>query len=160
MKRSDVKLVAGLRRNARLSLTNLARKTCLPLSTLHERLRSHARSGVMRPILLLDFARLGFSASAFVKLAVDNKDKDAIFSFLRVHPNVNALFRINNGWHVLAEVVFHDMSALEDFVEQVEAKFTVKQKDVCYVLGEVARENFLGDAKSAEELLKVGDERE
>lgn len=153
MKKSDIKVLTYLRRSGRMPLTTLAKKSGLPVSTLHERLRQKVREGVFKPALLLDFAKLGFTSVAFIKIAVDLSEKDALMGFLRISPNVNSLFRINNGWHALAEVVFEDMHQMEDFLERLEGKFHVRQKEVVYVLDEVNRECFLADEVQAQQLL-------
>lgn len=153
MKKSDVKVLTYLRKSGRMPLTVLAGKTGIPVSTLHERLRQRVREGVFRPALLLDFGKLGFQTLAFVKIAVDTAEKDALLGFLRISPHVNSLHRINNGWHALAECVFADMHQLEDFLERLDAKFQVRQKEVIYVLDELGRENFLADEAHAVQLL-------
>lgn len=153
MKKSDIKVLSHLRKEGRLPLTELSRKSGLPVSTLHERLRLKVREGVYRPGLLLDFRKLGFGATAFIKLAVTPEEKERLVSYVRACPQVNSLFRINNGWHVLFEVVFRDMRTLEQFVEGLESRFHVRQKEVCYVLDEVEREVFLSDAEVAERVL-------
>ena len=136
-----------------MPLTVLAKKSGLPVSTLHERLRQKVREGVFKPALLLDFTKMGFATIAYVKLAVDLSEKEALMGFLRISPNVNSLFRINNGWHALAEVVFADMHQLEDFLERLEGKFHVRQQEVIYVLDELNRESFLADEVQATHLL-------
>lgn len=43
------------------------------------------------------------------------------------------------------ECVFKDMYSLESFIENLESTFTVKQKQVLYVLDELKREMFFSD---------------
>lgn len=50
------------------------------------------------------------------------------------------------------ECVFKDMYALESFIETIDGMFTVKQKQVCYVLDELRREAFFSDEILAEGL--------
>ncbi|VVB81059.1 putative HTH-type transcriptional regulator [uncultured archaeon] len=151
MKKTDIILISQLRQNGRLPLTELSRKTELPVSTLHERLKKHLESGLIRPGALLDFEKLGFKTRAYILLAAEEKDK--LFEHLKEHPNVNTISRINNGWKLIMECVFKDMYSLEEFVEELEKKFKIKQKEIHYVLNEVKREGFFNQEKAAIKLM-------
>ena len=97
-------------------------------------------------------SKIGFACRAYILLGVAHSDKDALLKHLEIRQNVNSLFRINNGWTVILEGVFRDMFALEEFIEDIETKFTLKRKEVCYVLDEVKRERFLSDPHFADDV--------
>ncbi len=153
MKKTDAKLISNLRADGRMPLTSLSKKVGLPVSTLHERLKKVVSKGVGRPSLLLDFPKLGYSARAFILLAVEHSEKEKLLAHLAKSQYVNSLFRINNGWSALMECVFKDLVALETFIERLENAFQIKRKETYYVLDEVKRESFLNDANLAEDLL-------
>ncbi len=154
MKQTDICILTHFRRNGRIRLTELSKKTKLPVSTIYDRLKLHLHKGaILRYTTLLNFEKIGYATRAYILLSVDAAEKEKLFTHLKNHPNVNSLFRINNSWNVLMECVFKDMIALETFVEQLESMFHIKQKQVHYVLDEVMREGFLTDPKLAESLL-------
>ncbi|MBS3124955.1 Lrp/AsnC family transcriptional regulator [Candidatus Woesearchaeota archaeon] len=144
--KQDMNMISALRRNGRIQLAELSRRTNVPISTLHERLKQEIAEGVVHPSALLNFGKLGFDTRAYILIGVDPAEKDKLLSYLSKHQNVNSLFRINSGWTTLMECVFKDMYALENFIEGVEKQFTIRQKQVCYVLDELRREAFLSDA--------------
>ena len=150
MKKSDVKLISYFRSEGRVTLTDLSRRTGLPVSTIHERLRSYVNNSLLKPSALLNFNLLGFETKAFVLIGVDSSEKVKLFDHLSKCDNVNSLFRINSGWTALLECIFKDMYSLEEFIEKLESAFTVRQKLVCYVLDELKRESFLSQPNVAE----------
>ena len=156
MKKNDIKVITNLRENGRMPLTELSRRIGLPISTIHEKLKKRIAQGAVRPCVLLQFQKLGFDTRAFILLGVEPAEKEKLLAYLSKHANVNSLFRINSGWTALIEGVFRDMYALETFIETVEQLFTIRQKQVCYVLDELRREAFFSDAVLAEGLVANG----
>ncbi len=141
----DEQLIAHLRVNGRMPLTDLSRITKEPVSTLHEKLKKYVKKNILKPTVLLNFDAIGYPAKAYVLLAVEPTDKEKLLDFLRNHPSVNSLYRVNNGWHVLMECVAVSMQAMENFIEQIETRFPIKHKEVHYILEELRRENFLSN---------------
>ena len=146
MKKKDVVLLSHLRRNSRVPLTALSRRTGFPVSTIFDKLSKYASSGLVpKHTSLLSFQKLGFATNAHIMLKVDKHKKGELVDFLAKHHATNNLFKINNGWDVLHECVFSDMCALEEFVEMLELNYGVIEKNISYVLEEVRREAFLSD---------------
>lgn len=154
MKKSDITILSHLRANGRVPLTELSRKTGLPISTLHERIKKHIKNGLIFPSALVSFTQLGQTARAHVFLAADQKDRAQLFNHLENHPNVNSLFRINNGWNLLSECIFTDMHSLEDFIDKLEQTFKITKKEVHYTLDELKREAFLKDPTVSQSLFE------
>ena len=144
MKKKDVAVLAHLRQDGRMSLTSLSRKTGIPHSTLFDKIRSK-NLPVRRHTVLLDFEKLGFSTRAYILLAVEKQQKQELIAHLTNVEQINCLFQINNGWDLMLECIFRDMRSLEAFVDQLEAKFPIKGKQVHYILDEFKREGFLAD---------------
>lgn len=143
MKKTDATIINAFRTDGRMQLTELSRKTGLPVSTLHERLRKYVHQGVLKPSALLNFKKVGYDARAHILLAADPCVKEKLHTALSSNPHVNSLYRINNGWHYLLECVFPTMYDLELFVEKLEQQFPIKRKEVHYTLDELKREAFL-----------------
>lgn len=152
MKKTDMHIISQLRANGRMPLTEIARKTKLPVSTVHDRLKQYKRKKWLTFSALPDYEKIGFSARAYLLISVEPAEKEKLFQHLSKHPNVNSLFRINNGWNAIMECVFKDMPAMEDFVDSLESMFHIKQKQVHYILDELRREGFLSDTDYAETL--------
>lgn len=152
MKKTDINIITQLRNSGRIPLTILSRRLKLPVSTIHDRLKQYRRKQWLKPTVLINYEKIGFSTRAYLLLSVEPTEKEKFFQQLKNHPNINSLFRINNGWNVIMECVFKDMPAMEDFVEHLESTFRIKKKQIHYVLDELKRERFLSDANQAEEL--------
>ena len=142
---SDLALLAHLRKNARMKMTHLSKKTEVPVSTIFERMKGPIAACVYKYTCILNNIELGFNSRATIILKVDKEQKKEIGSFLDKHHNVNSLLRINNGYDFLIDVIFRQMANLEEFVEQLERKYKITQKEIYFVIDEGKQESFLGD---------------
>ena len=145
----DIVLLAHLRRNARAKLTHISKQTDIPVSTIFERIRTPLSSYIRKYTCLLNNSEIGFNSRATMILKVDKEQKHEIGQFLEKHQNVNSLYRINNGYDFLIDAVFRQMAHLEEFIEQLERKFKIKQKEIYFIIDEVKQEAFLADPQTA-----------
>ena len=143
MKKSDMLLTVNLRRNSRASLTNIARNTRIPISTLYEKLKAQKGLLFKKFTTILDFKILGFVTRVTVMLKTSHNKRDEMLDYLVKHPNINNVYRINNGYDFQYEAVFRDLKGHEDFMEEFESLFPIKKKDIFYVIDDVKREGFL-----------------
>ena len=140
-KKKDLVLTAYLRQDARASLTILSRKTGVPVSTIFDRLRTN--KVILKNTALLDFAKLGFSARATILMKARKEKKEQLREFLVKSWNVNSLYKVNNGYHFMAECVFRDIKELEGFLDLLDERFSVRTKEVHYIIDDLKREDFL-----------------
>ncbi|MEM3154649.1 MAG: Lrp/AsnC family transcriptional regulator [Candidatus Woesearchaeota archaeon] len=143
MKQTDLRIISELRKNGRAPLTELSRKLQLPVSTIHDRLKQYLRKEWLRFSVLPAYDKIGYSARAYILLSVEPTEKDKLFKYLTNNPNVNSIYRINNCWNAMLDCIFKDMTSLEDFMDNIESNFHIKQKQVHYILGELKSEGFL-----------------
>ena len=106
----DVRIISELRKNARMSLTKMSKKTQIPVSTIHDRLKYYKESLVKKYTSLLDFNALGFNTRAHILFKVKKETRDDVKSFLEKHHNVNSIFKINNGYDYLIDAIFKNIS--------------------------------------------------
>lgn len=151
MKKKDIKIISYLRQNGRISLRELSRRTKIPMSTAHERLKQITQEKIIKPTITLDYEKIGYAARAQIMLAAEEREK--LIEHLRKHPNVNTLYRINNGWNIMAECIFKDMNLLEDFIDKIDNLFHIKQKQVHYIIAEIQKEKFLTQPEIAEQMI-------
>lgn len=141
----DLALLAQLRKNSRVKMTRMSRELDIPVSTIFERLKGPLRNYIKRFTCLLNNSEIGFSSRATLILKVDKEQKEDIRAFLEKHPNVNSLYRINNGYDFLLDSIFKQMRDLEEFIEQLEKSYKIKQKEVYFIIDEIKQEGFLAD---------------
>ena len=144
--KKDQLFITHLRRNARMNLTTLSRKTKIPISTLFDRLKTGEKNMILKHTTLLDFAKMGYGCRANVILKLDKKSRDECREFLMKSEHTNNLFKINNGYDFMIELVFRTMKELEDFTENLEERFNVQEKKVHYIIEELLKENFMTQA--------------
>ncbi len=145
MEKRDLVLLAHLRKNARATLTEIGKEMDMPVSTIFERLKGPLSSYIKKHTCILDNNKLGFTSRATLILKVDKEQKKEMGQFLNKHHNVNSLFRINNGYDFLLDVIFRQMIDLEEFIEMLESKYKLKHKEVYFVIDEMKQEGFLAD---------------
>lgn len=152
MQKKDLVVMAYLRKDARMKLTTMSRLTKLPVSTIFDRMKFHEGGLIKGHICLLDFSKLGYHTRANVMLKVGKKHKEAIREYLEKSQHVNSLYKINNGFDFLVEVVFKNISDLEEFFETLEEKYSIKGKEVHYIINDIKRETFMSDPNTLEML--------
>ena len=145
LKQTDIRIIAALRHNARETLTNLSKSIKVPISTLYDRLKSHEKSIMTKHTTLLDFTKLGFNCRANIMLRTCRNNREKLGSYLKAHPDINNLYKINNGYDFLAEGVFTNVKELEDFLEDLESKFELEEKKTHYIIEDIKREEFMSE---------------
>jgi DNA-binding Lrp family transcriptional regulator len=143
LKQSDLKLIALLRENSRQTLTSVSKKTRIPISTLYDKLKQHEGGIIQKHTTLLDFSKLGYNCRANMLLKTSKECREKLASYLKAHPAINNLFKINNGYDYMAEGIFSNVKELEEFMEELEQKFTVEEKKTHYIIEDLKREEFM-----------------
>ena len=154
IEKDNAVLLAHLRKNARIKLTAISRETDIPVSTIFEKINGPLRGYVQRYTCLLNNNEIGFNSRATIILKVDKEQKTEIGQHLERHQNVNSLYKINNGYDFLLDVIFKQMMDLEEFIEQLERKFRIKHKEVYFIISEVKQESFLSDPEAVKLVLE------
>jgi len=142
IKSSDLKLISYLRKNARRTLTEISKKTRIPISTLYDKLKLHEGNIILKHTTLLDFSKLGFNCRANILLKTGRDERDKLASYLKAHPAINNLYKINNGFDFLAEGIFSHVKEMEDFLDELERNFPLEEKKTHYVIEDLKREAF------------------
>lgn len=140
IKEEDLLLLSHLRKNARVTLTQLSKETKIPISTIHDKLKH--QEIIQKNICLLDYALLGFSTQVHIFLKVGKEDKDKLIDYLLDHFNVNTIAKVNSGFDFLIEGIFRNIKDIEDFVEDLELAYKIKAKQVFYIIYEITKEQF------------------
>ncbi len=137
-------IMSLLRQNSRETLTKMSRKTQIPVSTIYDKIKSNEKSIIKKHTCIIDFSKLGFNTRASISLKVNKSKRDKLKIHLIRHPNVNTIYKINNGFDYWIECIFRHIRELEDFLEDLEAEFAIK-KQVFYIIDDIKREAFMSD---------------
>jgi len=143
-------MVAHLRKNARETLTEMSKKTNIPVSTLYDKLKVHEKELIQKHTCLVDFTKLGFNTKAQILIKVDRDVREEVREYLLKEFNVNSVYKINSGYDFMIEGIFKHVKDMEDFLEKLDEKFKLKEQQVYYVIEDVKREGFLSDPQLVE----------
>ncbi len=152
--KTDLKIIAHLRNNGRKSLTAISKETRIPVSTIFDRIKNKSQQLITKTTCLIDFSKIGMNTRAKIALKTIPKERKILREFLDKQKNVNSLYKINNGYDYLIDVVFANLKDLEEFLETIEDSFKIRTKHVFYVIEEIKQEQFMSDPESIE-LLKL-----
>lgn len=147
-KASDLLIVSHLRQDARMSLTQMSRETRIPVSTIFDKIKGFKETGLIRKnTSIVSFDRFGYSTKAIIFLSTSREERGQLIDILKNSNNVNSLFKVNNGWDMIAEVIFPSFNEVEEFLERIEEKVSLSKKEVLYIIEEIKREEFLSNPK-------------
>jgi DNA-binding Lrp family transcriptional regulator len=146
LKEKEKEVLRHFRKNAREALTLISRKTNVPVSTIFDKLKRYEEQFIKKHTTLIDFQKLGYMTRANILLKANMKGREALKKHLLDHKNVS-LYKINNGYDYLAEVIFHHIKDLEDFIETLETEHTITNKNVYYIIEDICKEEFMAKAE-------------
>lgn len=149
MNKKELLIISALRQNSRKSLTDMSREVKMPISTLHEKINALNNSIIRKHTALVDFSMLGFNTRAKVFLKVEKEQRQKLQDHLSMCKNVNTLLKVNNGFDFMAEMVFTHIKDLEDYIETLEQKFRILNKETFYIIDELRREEFMSTPAAA-----------
>ncbi len=128
-----------------MSLTTMSRKTNIPVSTIFDRLKANEDDLIIKHTTLINFEKLGFHTRANILIKVDRDNRLNLKDYLTKHKNVNSVFRINNNFDYMFEAIFKNIKELEDFLENIDVKFNIQNKEVFYIIEDIKKESFLSE---------------
>jgi len=133
-----------LRKNARVSLNDVAQRASIPTSTVYEKVKNYEDlSLIKKHTSILNFYTLGYLSRIMLVLKVDRNEREGIQDFLEKHPNVNTLYRINSGFDYLVEIISKNSRDSQDIVEEIESLKGIKEYSCFNIIDEVKKEAFL-----------------
>ncbi len=152
--KTDILVLSRLRKDAREKLTVMSGRINLPVSTIYDRMDALSENLIKKKTVLLDFPKIGYNTRAIIVLKVEREQRNDIKNYLLKSECINNLYKINNGFDFLAEVIFKHVKDMEDFTEDLENKFSILQKSLYYVIDEIERECFMDADRMVELRMK------
>ncbi len=138
----DMTILRHLRLNSRMNLTTMSKKTGIPVSTIHDRLKTKLDGVLYKNTCIIDYETIGYPIRAQVLLRAPIDNRDELKSYLYAHTSVNSLFRINSGWDLMFDMIFKSLGESERFLEQLELKFKISKMNVHYIIERYKEESF------------------
>ena len=118
--KTDIKMLAALQANGRLTNVELAEKVALSPSPCLRRLKQLEESGVIRQyVALLDPAKLGLGLQAFVRVQLERHDPASVQQFgdrVQAWDEVVACYALTGDMDYLLHVVVQDLEHFSRFL--------------------------------------------
>ena len=122
MKQTDLEIIDCLRQG-RISISEMARKLKMPISTVRDRIKNIEEKFVVKHSSLLDYSKLGYSSNAILAVKISPKEKKDFLKFLKRQSCVNSIYHINSGFNFLIELVCKDNFALRNWIEEIKSAY-------------------------------------
>jgi DNA-binding Lrp family transcriptional regulator len=141
----DLTILNELRANSRSSLTDISKRTHIPISTLYTKLVRFSGGVISRHTSLLNFRALGYHTVALMFLQCSSPEE--LKKALTCSPQVNSVFKLNSEYQFMVEGIFEHIADVDAFLEKLEAKCGPLGRKLFYVVEEFQREGFLADER-------------
>ena len=142
LQKKDISLLRYLRNNSRATLTEIARHTKIPISTLYDRLKIHEKGLILKHTSLIDFAKMGYDTKVQLLLKAPLEHRERLRAFLTQDERINSVFRTTNNYDFIAEGLFTQPAEAHEFIEQIEKQFELKDINTLFVVEDLKREGF------------------
>ncbi|MCX6709483.1 MAG: Lrp/AsnC family transcriptional regulator [Candidatus Woesearchaeota archaeon] len=139
---NDVLILSHLRKDSRKSIALISRETGIPISTIFDKIERLEKKIIKKYTTIIDFSKIGYNFRVNFMIKARDDKKENVKNLLLLHPNINTLLRINNGYDFYAELVFHDLSELDSFNEKL-SQAGAKESISHHIIEDVKREGFL-----------------
>ena len=144
-KQKELMILKHLRKDGRAKLVDIAKDTQIPISTIFDYVRKENGKLIKKFATILDFTRMGYNTRAHIVLRINKDHREKMREYLCDNQNVNSIYKINNGYDFLIEGVFREVKDLEEFLDKLEERFEIKQKNVYYIIDDIKREEFMAN---------------
>ncbi len=153
IKKKDLLILSYLRKNSRISLTKMSRKTGIPISTLYDKIQSQKGKIIKKFTSIIDFKKLGYEIKANILIKTHFYDIEKIQSFLEKCFHVNNLQVINNHYNFFIEGVFKNIQELEEFKKKLFEKGKIEAIDIYFIVDEIKKEKLLEETEIIETMI-------
>jgi len=120
----DFKILKVLKENSREPIREIAKKTGLKPSTVHQRMERLKRDGVIEKYTLkLDNEAVGENFLVFIYLATEKDLPKEAFA----NKNIKEAFGITGEYDLLLKLKFKDIKEFNDFIIDFRKKYDIKK---------------------------------
>lgn len=136
-----MKIINCLRENSRESITNIAKITNIPTSTVFQKIRDYENSIITKHTSLINFDKSGYKFWFKILVGLGEIFNQDFEKYVKEHENVNSVYEINGGFDYLIETAHKSVKEYNDFVKELQNKFEIIKLDEFQVLNEVKKES-------------------
>ncbi len=124
MDRKDEKILELLRENSKLTTQQISKKTLIPITTVHNRIKKLEKEGIIKKYTLeLDNKKLGKTIAAYVHITVDYRllketklSQHDLAKKIKQDDSVEEAAMVTGGTDIVIKVRAKDIDELDEFV--------------------------------------------
>ncbi len=124
MDTKDRLILNFLKENSKLSTQKISKKTRIPITTVHNRIKRLQKEGIIKKYtVLLDNKKLGKALSAYIAIIVNydllkklNISQHDLAKKLKKSENVEEVSMITGGTDIIIKIRVANIEAMDDFV--------------------------------------------
>jgi Lrp/AsnC family leucine-responsive transcriptional regulator len=137
-------IIQHLRKNARKTVSDISKETGIPATTIHNKISNYEKDAIIKGYTcILDLKKLGYPIKANIALKIMKEQRKSFQDFILSNNSINSASRINSGFDFMIEAIFRDMGEFHNFLEEINEKFIVENKQIFYSIADVKSETFL-----------------
>ncbi len=122
--KKDEAIISALKENAKLSTQQIARRTRIPITTVHNRIKKLEKEGVIKGYtVILDNKKIGKPLAAYILITVDYKllkklkrSQYELAQQLLKHPSVESSAMITGAADIIIKIRCSSVDELNEFV--------------------------------------------
>lgn len=144
MDEKDRKIIEALKEHAKLSTQQIAKKTLIPTTTVHNRIRKLEKEGIIKGYtVVLDNRKLGRNLAAYVFLSVDHNiikkiGKPSLAREIRKMEFVEDVALITGTHDMIIKARVESIDQLDKLVvEKIRNLDGIARTETCVILSEV-----------------------
>ena len=138
----DFFILGHLRKNARISLTELSRKTNYPVSTIHDRIKQIENKFVRKYASIVDFSKLGYDLRMQIFLKIRPEERQEVMTHLIYQNNVNTVVMVSDEFDFLVDCYFTDKLEYNRFLKEIKNKCDLLDYKEIEIIDELKEEAF------------------
>jgi len=135
MKDLDASIIALLKRNARMSVTQMSHELGASRVTINSHIRKMEQSGIITGYTVtLGAEEFRHKVSGWVMITVDASKEEAVIDELAGMPQIARLFTTNGRWDLAAEIQTSTLESLDAAISRLRQIPGIKETDTSLLL--------------------------
>jgi DNA-binding Lrp family transcriptional regulator len=146
LKQKDRLILSHLRKDARRTLTDISRRTYIPVTTIYDHIKRYEKRFIKKHTSIIDFKKLGYNSKTAIAIRVET-GKDDVLKFLLGSASVNSAYRLNSDFDFLVEVVGKNDQFIDEFVKGLKQQYKIADTLVLPISDDLKQEEFLAESE-------------
>ena len=137
----DKKILKLLNKDARITLTNISKKTGIPIDTIRYRITEMKRKNVFNYAVIINPLKIGypiFNVLYLQLINLDEKNEKELVSFVKKHPYLAYSAKISGKYDFAIGIIAKNMKQFDAITNEIKTKFQhiIKDIDIFHIIEE------------------------